>query len=120
MARPPADPDAYEKRGKFLASSFAEAQFYGRPLDEPQKVSVGNPLVGDEEQIARVLGIPAQQPGMSLKRIADHDRCWRNAALKKGYDAIILMSTKGFTEWEAGGKIPRSLELNLLVDSPRR
>lgn len=32
---PPVDPDAYLKRGKFLASSFEAAEFYGRPLDEP-------------------------------------------------------------------------------------
>jgi hypothetical protein len=30
---PPRDPRAYEKRGKFLASSFREAEFYGRPHD---------------------------------------------------------------------------------------
>jgi hypothetical protein len=29
---PPQDPMAYSKRGKFFASSFAEAEFYGRPL----------------------------------------------------------------------------------------
>jgi hypothetical protein len=45
---PPLDPDAYRKRGKFLASSFAEAELYGRPLDTPQRVTIANPLVGDE------------------------------------------------------------------------
>ena len=29
---PPLDPEAYFKRGKFYASSFAECEFYGRPL----------------------------------------------------------------------------------------
>jgi len=33
---PPRDPTAYGKRGKFFASSFREAEFWGRPLDEPQ------------------------------------------------------------------------------------
>jgi hypothetical protein len=111
---PPAEPDAYAKRGKFLASSFADAEFYGRPLNEPEGVAISKPLVGDEKQIAKVLGIPPQRAGMSLKQIAAHDAKWRNAALKKGFDAILLMAPKCFTEWKATGKIPRSLELNIL------
>src|SRR5690242_5715983 len=51
---PPVDPDAYRKRGKFLASTFEEAEFYGRPLDEPQRVVVTKPLIGDEQRISRV------------------------------------------------------------------
>jgi hypothetical protein len=112
---PPADPDAYEKRGKFLASSFTEAEFYGRPLDEPQKVKVANPLVGDEQTIAKVLRIMPQHDGMTLAEIAAHDGRWRKAALKKGYDAILLMSPKGYAEWKTSGKLPRSLELNVLT-----
>ncbi len=113
---PPVDPDAYRKRGRFLASSFAEAEFYGRPLDEPQKVSIANPLIGDEQAISKALGIPPQDDGMTLKQIAAHDAKWRDAARKKGYDAILLMSPKCFAEWKAVGKIPRSLELNILND----
>ncbi len=111
---PPVDPDAYEKRGKFLASSFAEAEFWGRPLDDSQRVSIANPLIGDEQAISKVLGIPPQYDGMTLEQIAAHDAKWKNAALKKGYDAILLMSPKCFAEWKAVGKIPRSLELNIL------
>jgi hypothetical protein len=111
---PPVDSDAYEKRGMFLASSFEAAEFYGRPLDEPKKAAISKPLVGDEKRIARVLGIPPQQEGWSLKQIAAHDAKWRNAALKKGFDAILLMSPKCYTEWKSLGKIPRSLELNVL------
>src|SRR5580704_3808275 len=29
----PADPRAYDKRGKFYASTFREGEFWGRPLD---------------------------------------------------------------------------------------
>jgi hypothetical protein len=111
---PPVDPDAYRKRGKFFASSFEAAEFYGRPLEEPQKVTIANPIVGDEARIARVLGIPPQREGMTLKRIAAHDALWRNAGLKEGFDAIVLMAPKCFLEFKASGKIPRSLELNIL------
>jgi len=112
---PPADGDAYEKRGKFLASSFAEAEFYGRPLDKPQKVSVSKPLVGDEKRIADALGVPAQREGMTYMQIAARDASWRKAALRKGYDAILLMAPMCFAEWKSIGKVPRSLELNVLA-----
>jgi hypothetical protein len=111
---PPVDPDAYRKRGKFLASSFEAAEFYGRPLDEPQRVSVARPLVGDERRIARALGMPPQHDGMTLRQIAAHDALWRNAALKKGFDAILLMAPTCFAQFKASGKIPRSVELNIL------
>ncbi len=51
---PPLDAKAYQKPGKFLASSFAEAELYGRPLDLPQKVTITNPLIGDEPTVCRV------------------------------------------------------------------
>jgi hypothetical protein len=111
---PPVDPEACQKRGKFLASSFEAAEFYGRPLDEPQRVVVAKPLIGDERRISRVLRIPPQYDGMTLKKIAAHDALWRNAALKKGFDAIVLMAPKCFLEFKASGKIPLSLELNIL------
>ena len=111
---PPVDPNAYQKRGKFLASSFEAAEFYGRPLDEPQKVTIAKPIVGDERKIARVLGIPPQREGMTLKQIAAHDALWRNAALKRGFESILLMAPKCFAEFKASGRIPRSMELNIL------
>jgi hypothetical protein len=112
---PPNDPMAYSKRGKFFASSFREAEFYGRPLDIPQRVVIAKPLVGDEQAIAKVLGIPPQHDGMSLEEIAVHDVLWRNAALAKGFDSIVLMTPKAFTHFTSDDKLPRSLELNLLL-----
>jgi hypothetical protein len=96
---PPQDPTAYRKRGKFFASSFAEAQFYGRPLDTPERVVIAKPLIGDEQSISKVLGIPSQREGMSLEDIAAHDTLWRNAALAMGFDAIVLMTPKAFSEF---------------------
>jgi hypothetical protein len=51
---------------------------------------------------------------MSLEEIAAHDVLWRNAALAKGFDSIVLMTPKAFTRLTTDGKLPRSLELNLL------
>ena len=111
---PPGDPRAYAKRGKFLASSFREAEFWGRPLDQPERVIVSNPLVGDEGAIEKTL---------FGKRISDDeitiDERWaldsriRKAALKKRYDSIVLMSPKGFARFKATGIPPRSMELNI-------
>jgi hypothetical protein len=112
---PPQDPTAYSKRGKFFASSFSEAEFYGRPLDIPERVTIAKPLVGDERTIAKVLDIPHQHEGMSLEEIATHDALWRNAALAKGFDSIVLMSPRTFAKFKVDGKPPRSLELNILV-----
>jgi hypothetical protein len=111
---PPVDPDAYKKRGKFFASSFAEAEFYGRPLDEPERVSMSKPVVGDEKTIAKALGVPPQNQGMTLEQIATHDARWKKAALKKGFDSIVLMAPKHFGIWKKTGKIPCSIELNIL------
>ncbi len=112
---PPRDAAAHKKRGKFLASSFREAEFYGRPLDIPERVTIARPLVGDEPTIARVLGIPPQNQSMSLEQIAAHDAAWRKAALAKGFDSIVLMSPTAFAKFKCDGKPPRSLELNILI-----
>lgn len=112
---PPTDPNAYKKRGRFLASSFAEAEFWGRPLDEPQRVTIARPLVGDEQTISKTLGVSPQHEGMTLEQIAAIDAKWRRAALAKGYDSILVMAPKSFASFRATGKIPRSLELNILT-----
>jgi hypothetical protein len=101
---PPQDPMAYSKRGKFFASSFSEAEFYGRPLDAPQRVLIAKPLIGDEQAIAKILGIPPQHAGMNLEEIAAHDVLWRNAALAKGFDSIVLMTPKAFAHLTSDGK----------------
>jgi hypothetical protein len=111
---PPLDPGAYPKRGMFCASTYKEAEFYGRPNDDPERVRIARPLVGDERAISRALGIPPQLSGMTLEEVAQHDARWRNAALALGYDSIVLMSAKGFSGFRANGKIPSSMELNVL------
>src|SRR3989338_3617707 len=45
----PRDPNAYSKRGKFLASTYQQAEFYGRPNDIPEKVRISNPVYGFSE-----------------------------------------------------------------------
>jgi len=112
---PPVDPLAYGKRGKFLASSFKEAEFYGRPIETPERVRIARPVVGDEQKIAKVLGIPPQHEGMQLEEMAEHDALWRNAAVAKGFDSIVLMTHKAYERFKTDGTIPRNIELNVLL-----
>jgi hypothetical protein len=116
---PPRDPDACEKRGKFLASSYGEADFWGRPLNDAQKVSVVKPLVGDERTIERALfGRRISCDSMGMDRRWRLDARMKKAALAKGYDSILLMSRQGFRRFRSANKVPRSLELNILTPTP--
>ena len=119
---PPADPKAYQKRGKFLASTFREAEFWGRPLDTPIHVRIGNPIVGDEPAIeTELLGVPSVYPDDDSPKMLEWrwrlDARLKKAALAKGYDSIVLLSRSAYARFAAEGKIPLSIELNLLREN---
>lgn len=122
---PPSDGKAYQKRGVFLASSYKECEFYGRPLDEPIKVNLFNPLINTEENIIKFL-FGNSSPQMSfytalmngfakepLKARFKLDKDLFNAAKNKDYDSIAIISEKGL-EKVRKGKLPRTVELNVL------
>jgi hypothetical protein len=116
---PPTDPDAYQKRGKFLASTFREAEFWGRPLDTPTHVTIRNPIIGDEPTIeSELLGAPCEHPRDDSPNLLRWrwrlDAKLKKAALAKGYDSIVLLSRSGYAKFLAEGRIPRSIELNVL------
>ena len=118
----PQDPDAYKKRGKFYASSYDDAEFYGRPGD-PQRVTVQRPLVGDEEHIEMTLF--GHCPHLELSKLEcglpvilarlDLDAKVKEAAVAEGYDCIALFTPKAFAVFQASGKLPRSIELNVFI-----
>jgi len=117
---PPVDPEAYRKRGKFFASTFAEAEFYGRPLDEPERPQVIKPLVGSERAVCRVLfgeviHFPSDRDKDILKKRFALDARIKKTALVQGYDSIVIMHPACYTEFKRTGKIPRMLELNVLT-----
>jgi len=112
---PPRDPEAYRKRGKFLASSYREAEFWGSPSDMPQKVCITQPLIGDEATIEKKLfGKCISDESIEMEDRFKLDAKIKRAALAKGYDSIVLMAPKGFEKFKRTGKAPRSVELNLL------
>ena len=125
---PPSDPKAYEKRGMFLASTFREAEFWGRPLDIPIRVTVRNPIIGDESAIQNQLGVvPPMSPGEGSPKLLEWrwklDAKMKQAALARGYDAIVLLSPSGYAKLIGEGRLPLSIELNLLhgpVSSTRK
>lgn len=111
----PVDPDAYKKRGKFLSSGFARAEFWGRPLDEPQRANVIKPLVGDESTIERKLfGKRVSNENITIEQRFALDARMKRKALAKGYDSILLLAPTTFARFKSTGEIPRSLELNIL------
>lgn len=134
----PADHDAYSKRGKFLASTYQQAEFYGRPNDIPDKVFITNPIYGFSEKGIllklftgennrflkehKKMILEDQKP--SAKDDYKHVGNWYErrirldvAMFKKakslGYDAIVLMGRTGRKKLERNRK-PNSIELNLL------
>lgn len=115
---PPLDPNAYRERGRFLASSFAEAELYGRPLDTPQRVTIANPLVGDERTVcralfAKVISVPEPEDRSFLKERLALDARMKRTASKRGYDSIVIMHPTTFALFWKTGKIPRCIELNV-------
>jgi hypothetical protein len=112
---PPMDPQAYEKRGKFLASSFKEAEFYGRPNDIPERVVIAAPVIGDDRYIETALiGRVESALDMSVPKRLALDAKLRRAALRRGFDSIVLLTSKGFQSLRRSGVIPRSIELNVV------
>jgi hypothetical protein len=120
----PRDPGAYYKRGKFLASTYSQAEFYGRPNDQPEKVNISNPLYGFSElELLTKLFCPKYANAL-LRKVNDDDPRWyekrialdRKMYLKAkemGYDAIVLVTQNGKKELSKNRK-PSSMELNLL------
>lgn len=122
---PPADKKAYKKRGMFLASSYKECEFYGRPLDEPIRVSVSNPLVDTEQNIIQFLfGNDSSQmtaynalinnTAKELLRVRFKlDADLFMTAKSKNFDSIAVVTEKGL-EKAKNHKLPSSVELNII------
>ncbi len=108
---PPGDPETYRKRGKFLAPTFREAEFWGRPDDTPTRVHISNPIIGDEPAIeTELLGAPSEYPGDDSPKIIEWrwklDAKLKKAALTIGYDSIVLMNRNALAMLTAECEIP--------------
>jgi len=121
---PPVDPNAYKKRGKFLVSTYQQAEFYGRPSDKPERVKINNPLFGfseleilknlfSKEKAEKLLNKVLNSKNYYDDRI-DLDAKMYRKAKRLGFDCIILMTIAGRKSLENNRK-PHSIELNLIV-----
>ena len=114
------DEQAVKDRGLFYASTYKEAEFYGRPQDEPARVGIKNPLVGDEQTIASALGVKVLKPdGPNEERFA-MDKKMKQLAEAKGYDSIALMTPAEYKNYFDTGKMPRSIELNVFPSTKEK
>ena len=83
---------------------------------DPIRASVSNPLIGDETFIERKLfGRRVSRQDLSMEQRWNLDAKMKRAALRPGYDSILLMAPQGFAKFRANGKTPRTMELNILV-----
>src|SRR3989338_1235780 len=118
------DPNAYKKRGKFLASTYTQAEFYGRPNIEPENVEISNPIFGfSEKEILKQL-FPKEYKKLTIddddnyvadwytKRAKLDSKMYKQAR-RSGFDAIVLLGSTGRKSLERNRK-PSSIELNLL------
>lgn len=120
----PRDPEAYNKRGKFLASTYRQAEFYGRPCDIPERVFISKPVYGFSEKELLDQLFPGKNNSYFLDKFEEHRANWYQERIELdakmyrmakylGYDAIVLVGRTGREELERNRK-PYSIELNLL------
>ncbi len=120
---PPRDPLAYKKRGKFLASTYLQAEFYGKPNINPEKVNIKNPIFGfsEYEILQKLFGSKGSKYLSEVnnpvkdffERRFSLDAIMYKKAKSLKYDSIILMTKSGEKALRKGRK-PNSIELNLI------
>jgi len=119
---PPKDPLAYKKRGKFLASTYLQAKFYGKPNMESERVKIKSPVFGfsESEILQQLFGskwrhylnkVLNAENDFYQKRIELDAEIYKKAKSLK-YDSIVLMTDAGRRALQRGHK-PKSIELNL-------
>lgn len=121
---PPQDPVTYRKRGKFFASTYKQAEFYGRPDGKSNKVRVCNPVYGfsEEELLIKLFG--KSMAVSLLKSVIDDENFYETRialdakiyqkARQLDYDAVVLMTPSGKMALQKKKK-PNSIELNLVM-----
>ena len=101
----PARSKCLQQTRKILGFELREAEFWGRPLDELQRVAVSKPLIGDvKRRLKKVFGRRVSSKDITMEERWKLDARMRRAAPRKGYDSLVLMAPKAF-----------SLDFNLLA-----
>ena len=110
-------PDAkmVNSRGLFYASSYKDAEFYGRPIDIPFTINVKRILFGDEVHIMQTLGLPLHNQDIRIKKRFALDAKMKRLAIVKGYDSIALFTTKGYQIYMKTGTMRWSTKTGQVV-----
>ncbi|KKU48520.1 MAG: hypothetical protein UX68_C0012G0032 [Parcubacteria group bacterium GW2011_GWA2_46_9] len=118
----PKDFTAYKKRGKFFASTYKQAEFYGRPNDGSERIKISNPIYGTSGiSILKVL-FPIDYKKLYTSVMEDH-KDWYKRRIKldskmyrkaksMGYDAIVLLGNNA-NGYLMKNRKPYSIEVNL-------
>lgn len=119
----PSDKNAYKKRGKFFASTYKQAEFYGRPNISPERVNISNPIFGFSEieilknlfpkNHKKLYSTVTNQSANWYKNRIKLDAQMFKKAKSMGHDAIVLVASNGKKFIEKCKK-PHSIELNIL------
>lgn len=121
---PPKDLKAYKARGKFFASTFSQAEFYGRPNNNSEKVNIKNPIFGFSEleileqlftkkEAVKYLHSVLESKNYYNDRI-NLDAKMHDKAKSMKFDSIVLMTKAGKKSLQKNRK-PNSIELNLIL-----
>src|SRR5690606_20636330 len=97
---------ALKERGIFLASSFRDAEFYGRPLDTPFKVSIEKPLFGDEKHVMKQLDLGFPEQDITVENLLKMEATKMHIASNKGFDCIAIVTPKQFWRFQRTGHLP--------------
>lgn len=118
----PKDLTAYKKRGKFFASTYKQAEFYGRPNNIPDRIKISNPMCETSEiNILKTL-FPTNYKKL-YNFVIDDCKNWYERRIKldskiyqkaknMGYDAIVLLGSNA-NKYLMKNRKPHSIELNL-------
>ena len=83
------DEAAIKERGLFLASSYKEAEFYGRPIDEPFSVEIENPLIGSEPVVMQKLGLTMPTEDIPVAERFELDKKMKDKAVALGFRNLL-------------------------------
>jgi len=111
---PAAAPACYEERGRFYEASFHHSEFYGRPNDIPDRVTVSNPLIGSDDETHMVLFGCVYPEFKDYQALCRHETRRKQRALALGFDSIAVPYEASMRRFLETGRFPRKIEFCLL------
>jgi len=111
---PEAAPACYEERGRFYEATFRDSEFYGRPNDIPDRVTVSNPLIGDDDETHMILFGHGPAESRDYQDLCRREALRKQRAVAMGFDSIVVPYRASLRRFLETGRFPRKIELCLL------